>query len=447
MDRTRGGRNVLASLMLLMSCHLVSAASEPEAALPPPRELPDLLEKSTGGLSLDDAIQLLLQHNHDLRIKFQDIPKARADMLSVSLRNNPSVFFSADNIPYGNYSQQRPGEVDYELTLIQPTDVNNKRRRRIRLAERAESVIEALYQDAVRQEIDKLYTVYLDVLEAEINVRAAQIDAALQSDIAKAIRGLVPQLHPRAGLTLALVNQGKAETALRKAEANLLQSRRDLAVLLAAPPEQADGLTPCGLIRDNAPLPPCVDDLIRLALSIRPDLAAYRLNVNRAQAQLQRTKAERVDDVILFYTPYQIQDFPGQASQAAPGWEAGALVILPVFDRKQGDIARANIEITQTRTEVQGAEQQVMNDVRQAATDYAVSRRSVEHFEHEIVPEAQSVLAEKQRLFESGTEGIDVLLTARKDYYDVVRQYREALLRHRRAMLRLNTAVGQRLLP
>jgi cobalt-zinc-cadmium efflux system outer membrane protein len=71
----------------------------------------------------------------------------------------------------------------------------------------------------------------------------------------------------------------------------------------------------------------------------------------------------------------------------------------------------------------------------------------VEHFEHEIVPEAQSVLAEKQRLFDSGREGIDVLLTARKDYYDVVRQYREALFRHRRAMLHLNTAVGQRLLP
>lgn len=423
-------------------------AAAPEASLPPPRELPALEEEPTGGLSLDEAIELLLQHNPELRIKFQDIPKARADVLSAGLRNNPSVFFSSDNIPYGNYSAQRPGDTDYELTLVQPADLNNKRRRRIQLAQRAEGVIEALFQDAMRQEIDKLYTAYTDVLEAALNVQAAQADAALQSEVVKSVRDLVRQgLQPRAELTQALVNLGRTENAARKAEAHLLRSRRDLAVLLAAPPEQADKVTPSGSVRDAAPLPPGVDDLIRLALGLRPDLMAYRLNGKRAQAQVERTKAERIDDVILFYTPYQIQDFPGQAAQAAPGWEAGALVVLPVFDRKQGDITRAGLEVKQTQTEVQGAEQQVINEVRQAATDYAVSRRSVQRFERDILPGSQSILAEKQRLYASGRQGIDVLLAARKEYNDVVRQYREVLVRHRRAMLRLNTAVGQRLLP
>jgi outer membrane protein, heavy metal efflux system len=446
MDKTGRLRGVPRWLALFLA--LSAVASAPEAALPPPRELPAIEEEQTGGLSLDQAIELLLQRNYDLRIKFQDIPKARADVLSAGLRNNPSMFFSADNIPYGNYSPQRPGETDYELTLIQPTDVNGKRRRRIQLAERAQRVIEALYQDAVRQEIDKLYSVYSDVLEAANRVRAAQADTTLLSERVKSIRDLVRQgLQPRAELTQALVTQGRAETELRKAQANLLQSRRDLAVLLAAPPEQADNLAPNGSIRDTAPLPPAVDDLVRLALKVRPDLMAYRLNVDRVQAQVQRTRAERIEDVILFYTPYQIQDFPGQSAQAALGWEAGALVVLPVFDRKQGDIARANVEVKQTQTEVQGAEQQVINEVRQAATDYAVSRQSVERYERDILPSSRRVLAEKQRLFTSGREGIDVWLTARKDYNDVVRQYQEALLRHRRAMLKLNTAVGQRLLP
>jgi hypothetical protein len=31
--------------------------------------------------------------------------------------------------------------------------------------------------------------------------------------------------------------------------------------------------------------------------------------------------------------------------------------------------------------------------------------------------------------------------------FEVVRQYRDTLIRHRRSMLRLNTAVGQRILP
>lgn len=430
--RLRWMTQCLAVLLTLPPCHLVSLSSAAEPA---------------GGLSLDEAIELLLQRNYDLRVKFQDIPKARADVLSAGLRNNPSLFFSADGIPYGKYSPQRPGETDYELTLIQPTDVSGKRRRRIQLAQRAERVIEALYQDAVRHEIDRLYTVHAEELAATFRVRAAQADREVQNDRVKMIRDLVRQgLRPRSELTQAQVNLSRIDTTLRKEEASLLQIRRELAMLLAAPVEQADGLTLCGPIRDLSP-PPCADDLIRLALAIRPDLMAYRLNVDRAQAQVQRTRAERIDDVLLFYTPYQIQNFPSQPSQAALGWEAGALSIVPVFDRKQGELARAGVEVAQTQTEVRGVEAQVVNEVRQAATDYTISRQSVERYEREILPDARGVLDEKQRLFSSGREGQDALLAARKDYNDVVRQYSEALLRHRRDMLKLNTAVGQRLLP
>ena len=38
-------------------------------------------------------------------------------------------------------------------------------------------------------------------------------------------------------------------------------------------------------------------------------------------------------------------------------------------------------------------------------------------------------------------------LTAERDYDQIVRQYRDALVRHRLAMLRLNTAVGSRIMP
>ncbi len=281
-----GGWGRLASCWLIIGgWWMVAAASAQEANLPTPRELPSIEQEPDGSLSLDQAIELLLQRNYDLRLKFQDIPKARADVLSAGLRNNPSMFFSSDGIPYSNYSPQRPGETDYELTLIQPTDVSGKRRRRIQLAQRAERVIEALYQDAVRQEIDKLYTAYLDVLGATIRVRTDQADLALQNEWVKMARGLVrPGLQPRADLTQALVNQHRAENALRSSEAGLLQMRRDLAVLLAAPVEQADTLAVRDPIRDSSPPQPSVDDLIGLALRIRPDLMAYRLNVDRAGA-------------------------------------------------------------------------------------------------------------------------------------------------------------------
>ncbi len=38
-------------------------------------------------------------------------------------------------------------------------------------------------------------------------------------------------------------------------------------------------------------------------------------------------------------------------------------------------------------------------------------------------------------------------LAAQREYNELVRQYRDTLVAHRRAMLKLNTVVGQRLLP
>ncbi len=51
------------------------------------------------------------------------------------------------------------------------------------------------------------------------------------------------------------------------------------------------------------------------------------------------------------------------------------------------------------------------------------------------------------RLFKAGTESVLTYLGAQKDYNDVVRQYLETAVRHRRSGLRLNTALGQRIVP
>ena len=46
----------------------------------------DEYEGPADGLTLDQAIELLIKHNYDLRSKFMEIPQARADILTASLR-------------------------------------------------------------------------------------------------------------------------------------------------------------------------------------------------------------------------------------------------------------------------------------------------------------------------------------------------------------------------
>ncbi len=141
------------------------AGIAPSPALPIPKvplygalDVPSATDEGPpDGLTLDMAIERLLRTNYDLGTKSREIPKAEADILTAGLRANPLIFGSADNVPYGNYSSQRPGQNGYSFTLIQPFDVNGKRRARVVVARQAKKVLEAQYQDAVRQEIDNLF--------------------------------------------------------------------------------------------------------------------------------------------------------------------------------------------------------------------------------------------------------------------------------------------------
>jgi cobalt-zinc-cadmium efflux system outer membrane protein len=208
-----------------------------------------------------------------------------------------------------------------------------------------------------------------------------------------------------------------------------------------------DSLEIGGSLEDRFPPPPPVVELIRLALESRPDLAAQRLGSERDRAILKVTQAERFDDAAVFYTPYEIQNNAPQHLQSSSGWGAGALFSLPILDRNQGVIARAKINVRQGQIEVEGLERMAVNEIRQVWTEYTTSRQLVQQFEREGLPASRRVFEEELRDYRKGTEGIDSLLEALRDDREMSRLYREALVRHRRSMLKINTALGKRILP
>jgi len=426
---------------------LTSGSDAPEGQ--PRFELPEGDEELSDGLTLDAAIDRLLAANLDLAAKFQDIPKARADILTAGLRNDPVLFVSATQLPYQQYSTLRPGTPLYDITLVQPLDVSGKHRTSIRVAEYECKALEARYQDVVRHEIDKLYVAFVDVLEARALRKMAEAEVAVLTELVETARRLVQKggQRPKAELIAAKIRKDRSEIALQLADVTLQRNRRNLATLLAAP-EQASCLKLKGSLHDRAPPPPCTEELIRIALQSRPDIISYRLSVERGQAQVSQERAQAIDDLFLFFSPYQAIDFSAQGNQTANGWEIGVMLpSLPILNRNQGNIARAHANVRQLVIELQAVEQQVVREVRRAATEYEVSREEVKRYEQELLPGVRSVRDDRSRLYASGQRAIDALLTAQRDYNDTVRQYWEALARHRRSMLELNSAVGRRLLP
>jgi cobalt-zinc-cadmium efflux system outer membrane protein len=243
------------------------------------------------------------------------------------------------------------------------------------------------------------------------------------------------------------LRQFHARGALEEAEGHLLQARRNLAALLAIPPDRAGALEVRGSLDDRSPPPPGVEELLGLALASRPDLAAERLGIAYARAAVQAARAERFDDAVTFFTPYEAQDYRPQGKRVAAGWGGGAGTTLPILDRNQGAIARARIDVGQARVEREGVERRVANQVQQARTEYEASRETVRRWEQEALPASRGLRDEALRRWAAGGEEFDAVLDAQKTYAEAVEGCLAARVRHRRSMLKLNTAVGQRVLP
>jgi cobalt-zinc-cadmium efflux system outer membrane protein len=89
----------------------------------------------------------------------------------------------------------------------------------------------------------------------------------------------------------------------------------------------------------------------------------------------------------------------------------------------------------------------VIFEVRQAERQYLVTRKAVERIERSLLPNARLEHDKANQLYEQGKLDELTFLAAERDYDQIVRQYRDTRVRHRRAMLKLNTAVGLRILP
>ena len=117
-------------------------------------------------------------------------------------------------------------------------------------------------------------------------------------------------------------------------------TKRNLGVLLNMPGPQAEAMEIRGTIHDPFPTPPPVNELIRLAFDGRPDVVAFRLGVQRAEADTRLARANRVSDVYLLYQPYTFQNNAPFDKQSATSWALGVTVPLPLYNRNQGNIQR-----------------------------------------------------------------------------------------------------------
>jgi cobalt-zinc-cadmium efflux system outer membrane protein len=405
------------------------------------------------GLTLDRAIEITLERSLDLKAKYYEIPMARADVLQASLRSNPVFYQDGQLLQYRGTSTQftraapgGPSQVDTNVTY--PLDISHKRQARTSVAGRAEQVLEAQYQDAVRNRIDDIYGAYVSALGARQTHRYAVQSVKGYQQLAT----LTNQLYKEGQIPIAELNlvENKlriARLGSRDAEAGYRKSKLDLGSLMNLKIDEVATLELRGTIIDTAPPPPPVTELRKIALTDRPDLASFRFGVSYAESSVRLAKANAFSDVYVLWQPYTFQDNSPYGLKSQYSWALGVTIPIPIYNRNQGGIARAKINVTQSEVELSDAERQVLLDVEKAVQEYEVSGGLVKQLRDEVIPDAQQVRDAALRLWRGGETSLLNYLQAQLDYNDVVKQYLDTAVRHRQSMLSLNTTIGRRILP
>ena len=318
--------------------------------IPPPMrygiyDLPE--EEDEGppdGLTIDQAIELLMERNLDLRAKFLEIPQMRADVLTASLRANPIFYADSQLVPYGSDSVRKPdGPTQYDINVSHPIDYSHKRRARTAYASRALKVMEAQYQNEVRIAIGILYNAFVDVLAAHEDIRALRVSLLGNDDIVR----MHDELYRQKGGTIADLDQARSEreivvAGLFDAEENLKKRKRVLGEILNLEPDEAERLEVRGKLSEEGPSLPAVIELYEIARDYRPDLASFRLGVDAALANVRLQQANRFSDAYLLYQPYTYQNNAPYGRQSGTSWAVGITIPLPVYNRNQGNIDRAD---------------------------------------------------------------------------------------------------------
>ena len=398
--------------------------------------------QNTTLISLDQAIDLALTHNHALKATRTLILQNQAQEITANLRPNPTfgadsqfipIFtpqdFSADEL---NQSQQ------FDIGVSYLFERGHKRQRRLQAARDLTAVTRAQVADAERSLAFDVGQQFVSVLLAESTLQFAQEDL-------KDFQGTVD-------IAQAQYNAGAiSEGDYLKIKLQLLQFQTDLSSARLAKVQALVGLrqllgydaVPANydVLGDLAyqPLKGNVEDMQARAIRERPDFQAARLGVTAAQSQVLLAQANAKVDVS------GTSDFTHTAGQSSVSLFAS--FDLPIFNRNQGEIARSRYALTQAEETQQAASDTVMSDVASAYEAVRSNDEIVQLYNSEYLKQAQDSRDISEYAYKRGAASLLDFLDAERSYRAAQLAYRQALASYLTALEQLKQAVGTRNLP
>lgn len=392
-------------------------------------------------VSLDDAIQLALKHNHTLLAAQTTILQDQALEVQANLRPNPTFFADWEYLPltaneWNTTYLHDETEADAGLSYL--FERGKKRQHRLQAAQDVTAQARSLVADNERTLTFNVASQFFNVQLAESTLDLATLDV---NSFQKTVD--ISEYQYKIG--------GMSEGDFLAIKLQLLQYQTDYEQAILAKDQGLDDLR--NMIGyesvpadydvagpfDYEPLKANMEDLQIKALQNRPDLRAAEQGITAAISQWELQKAEGKVDVT------------GQGNyshvNSINAFSIYVSVPLPIFNRNQGNIAQARYAITQSQEQQRGTNQQVLTDVHDAYVGLKENDRIVVLYRSGYLDAAVRARDIEKFAYEHGGAALLDWLNAERTYRVTELAYRQSLYSYLTALEQLREAVGTRSLP
>lgn len=376
-------------------------------------------------LTADAAAAIALANNSALEAELAALALLQADLTDARLRRNPSI-----------QSLLPVGPKPFEFLLFWPIDDLWQRKKRVLAAEKNLAVVAAGLPQFNLNLIRDVRLAHADLWLAQSRRKTLFESAALRARIAQLVdkrrengdaSGLDVSLaradHQSA---VELLQRAEGDIQIANARLNGLLGLRDAPRAFAA----ANPAPPAKL--------PAAKDLVDSAYSARPDLRAAELQIE-ANAYRAKWQRSRIFNLVLPMLSVKQTGTPLQ-TRAGPGLQ----MELPLFNRNQGQIARADAEVTQAAWRYAALRDRVELEVRDALARLEQANAAAHQLNIQVKPALEQSIEQTVTIYKNGDASYLNVLESTRVRFDVLLRELDAEAAVARAFAELERAVGKR---
>jgi cobalt-zinc-cadmium efflux system outer membrane protein len=385
-------------------------------------------------LSLETAADQFLRKNLAVEAARLEVGVAEAERIGAGLRPRPGLTVSAENL---RLSGETPASRlhEYGISVAQPVELGNRKALRMEVAERTVSVSEARLTEVLRRQLFDVKRTYYESVLARVLLEIEQenrdnFEGLVKFNTVRFEEGYIAEgdlLKVRLERTKFDFAVANAQLALRRAKIRLLEliGERDF--------ERAVRLE----ISNRLQAPPVDLNLMQLketALVNRPEIKVAEAELALAQSSIKLERSRAKGEV----TPYGGYKRVGVDNTLL----AGVTVPLPIGNRNQSGIARAEAEQKVAETSLSFVRNRTLAEVDAAYRAYETAREQVRAYEAGLLKQADESREIQLGAYQEGATELITLIEAQKTRTEVRASYYRAIFDYYTSIFQLELATG-----